>query len=323
MHSQNPSHKGLQLTATHLGCSAQLSGRPSGAPLGAHPHPAPAWGPGGEKAPCQPRWAQDTPGPPMEGVLFLITILRPVNFLSICRCSSPYDKDGILVLSAPGKGPCRDLSYKREKKQGNACFSTGSFLPRLLTLSLTPTTAPRNSDAVEQRQGAQAQPALGSSVCPPACPLWERRPSSRSMGPPAWEAVCSATPSHLYLNPLHGLCLENSNVCFAGRVRTEAETCQRQRRPGVREPVSSSGWQGGQRWALGWNLQAWPCQFALGLGRGVSVLGQFGGVGEGAEGPQLGPRPQGGAGWLGQAPNPLSHWLSALGCTLVPDIWKL
>ena len=48
----------------------------------------------------------------MEGVLFLITILRPVNFLSICRCSSPYHKDGILVLSAPGKGP---FLQKREE----------------------------------------------------------------------------------------------------------------------------------------------------------------------------------------------------------------
>ena len=112
MHSQSPSHKGLQLTATHLGCSAQLSGRPSGAPRGAHPHPAPAWGPGGEKAPCQPRWAQDTPGPPVEGVLFLITILRPVNFLSICRCSSPYHKDEIWVLPAPGKRPCSDLPVR-------------------------------------------------------------------------------------------------------------------------------------------------------------------------------------------------------------------
>ena len=196
------------------------------------------------------------------------------------------------------------LPYKQEKeqnRQGNACFSTGNFLPRLLALSLTPA----NSDEAGGGRGrrhcppgtwkAQAQPGLGSSLCPPACPLWERRPSSRSMGPPAWEAVCSATPSHLYLNPLHGLCLENSNVCFAGRVRTEAETCQRQRRPGVREPVSSSGWQGGQRWALGWNLQAWPCQFALGLGRGVSVLGQLGGVGEGAEATQLG--------WPGSQPS--------------------
>lgn len=72
--------------------------------------------------------------------------------LNICRYFSPYYNDGILVLSQPGKGPCRDLSLQKIEKQnkrGNVCFSTGNFLLLLPHLILTPP----NLDVVELRPG--------------------------------------------------------------------------------------------------------------------------------------------------------------------------